>query len=264
MGDDSGFADQRGASFLRASEPGPGEGGFRRLRRGSVRGVLRGADGPAESASWAVFPDAVDRLLRGAVVGARDCVAGGRFTEPAVVPGPGCDRDVKRRLVQCRLEVHPEKTCIVYCKDDDRPGQYLTEQFTFLGYTFRSRRAKNRWGQYFISFIPAVSNAAATRMRQKMRRWHLPRRSDKAIDNLARVWNPVLRGWIQFYGRFYKSALYSVFRHFNDLLVRWAMRKYKRLRRHRRRATYWLGGLARREPRLLAHWHLLGLTPAAG
>ena len=171
---------------------------------------------------------------------------------------------IKRRLAQCRLEVHPEKTRIVYCKDDDRPGQYPTEQFTFLGYTFRSRRAKNRWGQYFISFIPAVSNAAATRMRQKMRRWHLPRRSDKAIDDLARMWNPVLRGWIQFYGRFYKSALYSVFRHFNDLLVRWAMRKYKRLRRHRRRAIHWLGGLARRAPRLFAHWHLLGLTPAAG
>ena len=171
---------------------------------------------------------------------------------------------IKRRLAQCRLEVHPEKTRIVYCKDDDRPGQYPMEQFTFLGYTFRSRRAKNRWGRYFISFIPAVSNAAATRMRQTMRRWHLPRRSDKAIDDLARMWNPVLRGWIQYYGRFYKSALYSVFCHFNGLLVRWAMRKYKRLRRRRRRASYWLGGLARREPRLFAHWHLLGLTPAAG
>ena len=171
---------------------------------------------------------------------------------------------IKRRLAHCRLDVHPEKTRIVYCKDDDRPGRYPTEQFTFLGYTFRSRRAKNRWGHYFISFIPAVSNAAATRMRQTMRRWHLPRRSDKAIDDLARMWNPVFRGWIQYYGRFYKSALYSVFRHLNGLLVRWAMRKYKRLRRHRRRAIYWLGGLARREPRLFAHWHLLGLTPAAG
>ena len=115
---------------------------------------------------------------------------------------------IKRRLAQCRLEVHPEKTHIVYCKDDDRPGQYPTEQFTFLGYTFRARRSKNRWGKYFINFAPAVSNAAATRMRQAMRRRHLARRSDKAIDDLARMWNPVLRGWIQYYGRFYKSALY--------------------------------------------------------
>ena len=171
---------------------------------------------------------------------------------------------IKRRLAHCRLDVHPEKTRIVYCKDDDRSGHCPTEQFTFLGYTFRPRRAKNRWGKYFISFVPAVSNAAATRMRQAMRRWHLPRRSDKAIDDLARMWNPVLRGWIQYYGRFYKSALYPVFRHLNGLLVRWAMRKYKRLRRHRRRASHWLGDLARREPRLFAHWHLLGVTPAAG
>src|SRR6266849_762338 len=101
-------------------------------------------------------------------------------------------------------------------------------------------------------------------MRRDMRRWQLPLRSDKAIDDLARMWNPVLRGWIQYYGRFYRSALCSVFRHLNDLLVRWAMRKYKRFRRHRRRAEHWLGGVARREARLFAHWQLLGLRPAVG
>ena len=70
----------------------------------------------------------------------------------------------------------------------------------------------------------------------------------------------VLRGWIGYYGwyygRFYRSALSPTFRHFNELLTRWAMRKYKRLRRHRRRAEHWLGGVARREPRLLAHERL--------
>ena len=108
---------------------------------------------------------------------------------------------IKRRLAQCRLEVHPEKTRIVYCKDDDRPGQCPTEQFTFLGYTFRARRSKNRWGKYFISFSPAVSNAAATRMRQTMRRWHLPRRSDKAIDDLAAC------GILSFAGGFNTTAV---------------------------------------------------------
>ena len=92
VGDDGGFADERGASVLRASEPGSGRGRVRRVRRGAVRGVLRDADGAAEPASWAVFPDAVHRLLRGSVFGAWDCVAGGRLSEPAVVPGPGCDR----------------------------------------------------------------------------------------------------------------------------------------------------------------------------
>ena len=171
---------------------------------------------------------------------------------------------IRRRLAQCRLELHPVKTKIVYCKDDDRRERYPNEKFDFLGYTFRPRRSKNKWGKYFISFTPAVSNDAAKRMRQEMRHWRINLRSDKAIDDLARMWNPVLRGWIQYYGRFYKSALYSVFRHFNGLLVRWAMRKYKRLHRHRRRAEYWLGGIATREPRLFAHWKLLGLRPTAG
>jgi RNA-directed DNA polymerase len=128
---------------------------------------------------------------------------------------------IRRRLAQCRLEVHPGKTRIVYCKDDDRSRGYPQERFDFLGYTFRPRRSKNRWGKFFINFTPAVSSRAATKMRQEMRRWRLPLRSDKAIDDLAHMWNPVLRGWIQYYGRFYRSALYPVFRHFNDLLVRW-------------------------------------------
>jgi RNA-directed DNA polymerase len=171
---------------------------------------------------------------------------------------------IRSRLALCRLEVHPQKTKIVYCKDDDRRGRYPDEKFNFLGYTFRPRRSKNRWGRFFINFSPAVSNEAAKKMRQEMRSWRIHLRSDKAIDDLARMWNPVLRGWIQYYGRFYKSALTLVLRHFNGLLVRWAMRKYKRLRRHRRRAEYWLGGIARREPRMFAHWQLMGLRPAAG
>ena len=168
---------------------------------------------------------------------------------------------IRRRLGQCQLDVHPAKTHIVYCKDDDRTRAYPQERFDFLGYTFRPRRSKNRWGKFFINFTPAVSADAMTKMRQEMRRWRLPLRSDKAIDDLARMWNPVLRGWIQYYGRFYKSALLPVFRHLNDLLVRWAMRKYKRLRRHHRRAAHWLVDVAGREPRLFAHWYLLGFRP---
>jgi len=89
---------------------------------------------------------------------------------------------IKRRLERCRLEVHPGKTQIVYCKDDDRGGGHPNEKFNFLGYTFRPRRSKNRWGKFFINFSPAVSNEAAKKMRQEMRRWHINLRSDKAIN----------------------------------------------------------------------------------
>ena len=173
-------------------------------------------------------------------------------------------RSIEGRMAECGLELHPQKTKIVYCKDDDRPGRYAHEKFDFLAYTFRPRRSKNRWGKYFVNFTPAVSSEAAKAMRQTMRRWRLHLRTDKAIDDLARMFNPIIRGWIQYYGRFYKSALYSVFRHLNSLLRWWVLRKYKRLRGHRRLAEYWLGRLALREPNLFAHWQLLGLRPAAG
>ena len=111
----------------------------------------------------------------------------------------------------------------------------------FLGYTFRARRSKNRWGKYFINFSPAVSNDAGKAMRQKTRSWGLQDRSDKSLEDLSRMFNPILRGWMTYYGRFYKSALLPTLRHLNRVLVWWAMRKYKRLRRHKRRAEYWLG-----------------------
>lgn len=173
-------------------------------------------------------------------------------------------RSIARRLAQCKLELHPEKTKIVYCKDDNRRGGYPNEKFDFLGYTFRPRRSKSRQGKLFIGFTPAVSGKAAKAMRRTMRAWRLHLRSDKSMDDLARMFNPVLRGWINYYGGYCRSALNPVFRHFNRTLTRWAMRKYKRLRDHQRNATHWLGSVARREPELFAHWRLLGLRPAAG
>lgn len=163
---------------------------------------------------------------------------------------------VERRLAQCKLELHPEKTQIVYCKDDDRRGKYPNEKFDFLGFTFRARRSKNRRGKHFINFSPAVSNKAAKRMRQEMRKWRIQLRSDKSLEDLSRMFNPTIRGWINYYGSFYKSALYPVFRLLDRRLSRWAARKYKRLRRHQRRAMHWLMRIARKEPRLFAHWQL--------
>jgi len=168
------------------------------------------------------------------------------------------------RLLECGLELHPEKTKIVYCKDDDRKGNYENEKFDFLGYTFRARRSKNRYGKYFVNFTPAVSSKAAKAMRQEMRKWRLHNRSDKNIEDLGRMFYSKIRGWINYYGKYYKSALYPIFEHLNRLLVWWAMKKHKKLKGHQRNATRWLGKIAKREPHLFPHWKLLKLCPAAG
>jgi len=170
---------------------------------------------------------------------------------------------LKDRLLQCGLELHPEKTKIVYCKDDDRRGDYHNTKFDFLGFTFRSRKSKNRWGKYFVNFSPAVSNSAKKSIRQEMRRWKVHLRSDKSLEDISHMFNPVLRGWINYYGKYYKSELYCVFRHFNLTLTRWAMRKYKRLRGHKRRAEYRLGKIAMKQPSLFYHWQI-GLKPSTG
>ncbi len=164
---------------------------------------------------------------------------------------------LKQRFAECGLELHPHKTRIVYCKDDDRRQAYALITFDFLGYTFRPRRSKNRWGKLFISFTPAVSNKAAKAMRQEVRGWKLHLRSDKSMEDLARMFNAVIRGWVNYYGAYYKSALYRTLRHIDRKLALWATRKFKRLRRHRRRADQWLRRIACRQLGLFAHWRLL-------
>jgi RNA-directed DNA polymerase len=170
---------------------------------------------------------------------------------------------LKTRLLHCGLELHPVKTKIVYCKDDDRRGNFHTTKFDFLGYTFCRRRSKNRYGKHFVNFTPAVSNSAKQSMRQEMRRWKVHLRSDKSLVDISHMFNPKLRGWFIYYGKYYKSELYGVFRHFNRTLSRWAMRKYKKLKGHNRRAEYRMGRIAKESPHLFYHWQI-GLKPATG
>jgi RNA-directed DNA polymerase len=165
------------------------------------------------------------------------------------------------RLATVGLELHPDKTRIVYCQDADRRGDHEVTSFTFLGYTFRPRLAKSKHGKHFVSFLPAVSKDAIKAMGREIRSWHIARRSDKSLSDLAHMFNTIVQGWINYYGRFYKSMLYPLLRRINDHLVRWAMRKYKRLRRREKRAGELMAEASRRSPRLFAHWRF-GLKPA--
>lgn len=167
------------------------------------------------------------------------------------------------RLKACGLEMHPTKTMIVYCKDGNRKNDYPNVQFDFLGYTFRARKAMNNQGEFFTSFIPAVSNKAKTAMRMKMRTWKLHRRGGSDMAKLAKLINPVVQGWINYYGAYYKAELHRVLDHVNRLLVKWAIRKYKRLKGHKVRAIHWMAVIAKRSPSLFAHWRI-GIKPLVG
>lgn len=171
---------------------------------------------------------------------------------------------IRDRLKQCGLELHPMKTRTVYCKDDDRRGKGEHISFDFLGYTFQPRRAKNRWGRFFVSFLPAISAKAAKSIRQTIREWRMAStRNNQQLEDLARTFNSTMWGWANYYGRFYRSKLLQVLRHFNEALAAWVRRKYKRFRRRERASMHWLGRIARREPKLFVPWQL-GLKPEAG
>ena len=165
---------------------------------------------------------------------------------------------IASRMEECRLELHPEKTKIVYCKDGDRRRRYPNEKFDFLGSGFQPRRSKNRFGKFFVNFSPAISDKAGKSIREEVRSWKLHLRSDKAIEDLSRMFNPKIRGWLQYYGRYYRSALYPYMRQLDRSLAHWAKQKYKKLRGHLRRAKHWIARLSRHDPKLFAHWQMNG------
>jgi RNA-directed DNA polymerase len=171
---------------------------------------------------------------------------------------------ITERLAGCKLVVNPDKTRLVYCKDDHRLGSHEHERFDFLGYTFRPRLSRSlKHDKYFVNFSPAVSDEAGKAMRREIRSWRLQRRSDKTLGDLARIFNRIVQGWINYYGRYYPSMLHRSLRPLNEYLVRWARRKYKRLHRHDEQARRFIADVCRREPNLFAHWRF-GLRLSVG
>jgi len=164
-------------------------------------------------------------------------------------------RMITDRMAQLGLEVHPDKTHIVYCKDGRRRGKSSHTSFDFLGYRFAQRQVNGPTG-YFSGFTPAISPAALKRINTTVRRWQVQRRTRHGLSDLAQMMNPHVRGWINYYGAYTRSALHSLARRLERRLVAWAMRKYKRLRRSRTRAERFIADIKQREPTLFAHWQL--------
>jgi RNA-directed DNA polymerase len=160
---------------------------------------------------------------------------------------------LSQRMEDVGLRLHPDKTKLVYCKDSRRRGSFPTTSFRFLGYTFGPRKARYPDGKAFTSFLPAVSPEALKEMGQRVREWRIHLRTRLDLNGLADWINPVVSGWMTYYGRFYRSQLYPFLRRINTYLMRWARKKYKRLRGYKRFRAWW-SGLIDREPGLFKHW----------
>jgi group II intron reverse transcriptase/maturase len=160
---------------------------------------------------------------------------------------------IEDRMVEVGLRLHPDKTRIVYCQDSNRRGSYEHTSFTFLGYTFRARKARNRHGISFTSFLPAISKDALNKISRTARSWRLHRRTTFTFAELAEAINPIVRGWMQYYGAFYRSALHPLLHRINAYLVRWIRKKYKRLSGFKKAKACW-EKITTRHPHLFAHW----------
>jgi group II intron reverse transcriptase/maturase len=160
---------------------------------------------------------------------------------------------IGNRMVEVGLRLHPDKTKIVYCKDANRRGEHEHTAFTFLGYTFRARGARTRTGTVFTAFAPAISKEALKRTSETVRRWRLDRKTGQTLNDLARWVNPIVRGWMQYYGRFNHSALYRLLQRINTYLVRFLRNKYKRVRTFKKAKEGWQR-IIDQHPRTFAHW----------
>ena len=161
---------------------------------------------------------------------------------------------VGKRMQECKLELHPVKTKIIYCKDDNRRGEHENIWFNFLGYKFIMRKCINKKGKRFMGFSPAISDKAAVNIREEIRKWNLHKRTDKSLAELAGEVNPEIRGWINHYGMFHKSKLDEVLKSIDIDIFKWGLRKYKKLRKRVKKGVIWLKRIKTGAGKLFAHW----------
>jgi len=186
-----------------------------------------------------------------------------RYADDAVVH---CDTEaeaeklkseIAKRMEQCGLELHPDKTKIVYCKDANRTGNYERHSFDFLGFCFRPRPSRNRHGQYFVNFSPAIAPKSKKAIFSEIRQRCLHKRSDLSVKELANILNPVVRGWIEYYGAFFQSELIFLVHHLDKLIYRWVIRKYKKQGSNFKKADNWVKRIKSAKPNYFVHWSLL-------
>jgi RNA-directed DNA polymerase len=169
---------------------------------------------------------------------------------------------VTQRFRECHLDIHPDKSGIIYCKDKNRKARFKRISFDFLGYTFRPRRCVNKQGLIHPNFLPAISQTSKKAINQEIRGWHIQIKNDKSLLDLSKMFNRILKGWFNYYGRFYPTGMRGIWRSVNKYLMQWVRRKYKRFSWHKTRAFNYVNKLARLNPHLFIHWQL-GIFPGS-
>lgn len=169
---------------------------------------------------------------------------------------------IEQRFRECGLTIHPDKSGIIYCKDKNRLKNFERISFDFLGFTFKPRRCVNGKGTVHSNFLPAISQTSKKAINQTIRSWHIQLKNDKTLFDLSRMFDAALQGWSNYYGRFYPSAMRSIWRNVNAYLVRWVRRKYKRFAWHKRRAWNYLNRICQAKSYLFVHWKL-GVFPGS-
>ena len=160
---------------------------------------------------------------------------------------------IGNRMAEVGLQLHPTKTRVVYCKGGKRQLDHEHTSFTFLGFTFRARGAKDKNGVVFTSFLPGVSKDALNKMSREVRRWRVHMHTRYSLAEVADWTNPVVRGWMQYYGAFYRSALQPLLGRINAYLMRYLHKKYRRLRLLKKAKAAWQR-ITRQEPGLFVQW----------
>jgi RNA-directed DNA polymerase len=167
-------------------------------------------------------------------------------------------RSIALRLAECGSTMHPDKSKVVYCKDSNRTASCPHVSFTFLGFTFRPRKAINRQKKAFTNFLPGVSADALKRMRKEVRGWRIYRQTPGILDELAQQYNPKIRGWWNYFGAFYRSAMHRLSQFIDLKLMLWAGRKFTTLSCRKTRSARWLRRMKKKAPQLFFHWSVVG------
>jgi len=157
----------------------------------------------------------------------------------------------------CGLQIHLEKSRIAFCKSSGRGDNYGIVSFDFLGYTFKPRRTVSNRGAIFLGFNPGVSKKSLKRMNTVIKQSVVFKSTQCGITDIARELNPKIRGWLNYYGKYRRSDLNRLWEILNNRLIRWARKRFKRLKRSTRLASKWIRGVYNSNPSLFLHWRIV-------